>query len=205
MNQELELFEETIQVPKHLGVDGFMVLLRKLLVLPRLMNLNIDSRGQLSYKRYVRPGEDGRHVDVEMKTLTPSAILRNGQIDEVPEGDASSASIVVARMFQAMQDDGLYPVAFVSGTKSVFHEWHSDTCGVKFHKDLVYGLPFYRDAILEDSALFLCAAFGPGSGMVDVQKSYKAVMPEKGKVSAPPVGGFEVDVGAGKDFAKVMP
>lgn len=177
--EEYKEQRETVDVPRGTGVEGFLRAIGEILKLPRVQEVKVDARGKVSYIRFLREGENSKPVAVDFETLMPYAILRNSSVQEL-DAHSTDASKVVSAIFDVVSRDHLYPVAFVGGANTVFFEWYKSTTGVELYStEEVYGLPFYRDRMVEDYMLFLAAAYGRHSALVDVQKSYKILMPSR--------------------------
>ena len=169
---------ETIEVPKGTGIEGFMLAIRAVLQLPRLQTVQIDSRGKVSYKYFLREGEESRTLELDFDALMPYAIVRNGVVSEVlPMSE--NAAVVIGQMFTRAAADHVYPVAWLGGANSVLWEWFLASLGpdnpVHTAEDL-YGLPLLRDRMVDDQVLILCCAFSRGSSLIDTQRSYKLLM-----------------------------
>jgi hypothetical protein len=167
---------ESIEIPKGTGIEGFLRAIREILQLSRLQEIHVDARGKVSYKYFLREGETAKALDVEFESLMPYAIVRNGHVEEVlPRGN--NAAVVIGQMFAKAALDHVYPVAWVAGANTIFWEWFDKSTGQAslVHEEL-FGLPFVRDRMVEDPVLLLCTAYGRNASLTDTQRSYKLLM-----------------------------
>lgn len=175
--QEFQEVTETLEVPRHSGIEGFLIAIRGVLKLPRVVNLSIDARGKISYTRYARPEEPRKQVDIDFESVMPSQVIRAGSVQEVTlDGVKPEAFIPV--LFARAAADRVFPIAFVAGADSWFFRFHETTIGVKLTTDSAYGLPIYRDRHIPDEAFVLVCSYGPDGALVDAQVSYKMTIPE---------------------------
>jgi hypothetical protein len=168
---------ETVDVPKNTGVEGFMATVRKILSLPRIQVININAVGHIKYTRIVREEDDTVPLEVDFSTISPAGIIRNNELVEMEEDN--NPTHAVARMFEQIAQEHLFPVAWVSGPGSTFWLWH-ERAKLKMSpsKDQAYGLPFLYDENFPSSTLVLCTGYTRMSAMIDVKKSFKMLMPE---------------------------
>lgn len=172
---EYKLIEDSIEVPKNTGKEGFLHTIREILYLPRVQNIFIDSKGKVSYKRYIMNGESPT-VSIDFEGLQPWHIVRNGEVEELQVG-AYSAAVIITSLLDRVVEDKLRPIAFVLGANSVFWDWYSMTTGAPVDsREYICGLPIYTDRQTPDSALILCGAYTERASLIDTQKSYKVEM-----------------------------
>jgi hypothetical protein len=178
---EYEELRDTIDVPRGTGIQGFLRAIEEILKQPRVQEVKIDSRGKVSYLRYLRKGEANLPLSIDFDTLQPYAILRNARDIVEITGVSPNASMSLLTMFRTCSRDKLFPVAFIGGANTVLFEWHKKTTGVVLDvdQDAVLGYPFYRDHLIEDPTLFLAAAYSRNAALVDVQRAYKMLMPAR--------------------------
>lgn len=181
MNQPQQEYEEVtdkLDVPGTAGIEGFILAIRSVLKMPRVMNVQIDSRGQISYTRWARREEPRKHIEVDFETVSPAAIIRNGKLVELDvEAILDNAAICVAAVFHRAATDHMFPVAWVVGRETFLPDWHYRTTGVKLPPESAYGLPVFRDRFIPDETLLLACAYGPGAAMIDARAAYKITMP----------------------------
>lgn len=173
-----EFKEETqsIEVPKNVGVEGFIHTVRELLRRPRLQEIRIDARGKVVYRQYVRQGEQN-NVSIEFGELAPSGVIRNTDLQEVPVRSGANAASVIGYMLDIASTDRMHPIAFVSGPGSLFGEWYCHSTGMQLRSSThVFGLPLLLDRLIPDTALILCAGYGKDAAMIDTQRAYKVEM-----------------------------
>lgn len=172
---------QTIRVPSNSGVDGFLRTLRDILKLSGVLDINIDARGKVTYRRAVPKTEDGTsqfNIGVDFSGVQPHGVVRNAHVEEVTMYDGVSASVVVGALCDMARTVRLHPTAFVSGANSTFWEWHKASTGLLLrNRDHLYGLPFLSDRLIPDTALLLCAGFGRDSAFKDTRNVYKVEMP----------------------------
>lgn len=168
----------TVEIPKNVGVKGFLRALEDILKLPRVQEISIDARGKITYRHYVREGEPQRPLQVDFDTLQPYAVIRNSNVVELADPDLNAA-VALGQLFNMAASDHLFPVAIVAGANTKLWTWYavSTTLSLSSREEL-YGLPFLIDRHLEDNHVVLCAAYTRGAALIDTQKSYKFVIPE---------------------------
>lgn len=175
---EYQEVRDTIEVPKNTGRQGFLRAIEDILKLPRLQGINIDARGKVDFRYYLREGEPKKALETDFETLEPYAIIRNSILRELVEPD-ENAAVALGQLFDGAATDHLFPVAFVGGASSLFWAWYEETTGLALgSREELYGIPFLNDRSLEDYVLVLCAGFTRGSALIDTQRSYKLVIPE---------------------------
>jgi hypothetical protein len=169
--------DESIEVPKGTGSAGFLQAISGILKLPRVQSINIDSRGKVSYKYFVRKGEETPALKMDFASLKPFAAIRNSEsVDEISPNVV--AAIALGELFDAAACDHLFPTALVTGTNTLFWNWARATGLVLTSREEVFGVPFMTDQQVPDSSLILGAAYARGAALIDIRKSYKLVIPE---------------------------
>lgn len=168
--------KEEVEVPRGSGLEGFIATFRKILELPRVQYVHVE-KGKVSFCRSVRPEEPKKPLGVDFESLMPSHIIRGVELLE--EAEEVNAANAVCRLLRRVGVMHLHPIAFASGTKTHFWEWHSKSTGIdlKDRPDQLYGLPFLRDEHLPDEALFICAAYSKGAALIDSSHALKMIMP----------------------------
>jgi hypothetical protein len=174
---EYKEITESIDVPTHSGLEGFFVALRKILKMPRVTNVNIDARGKVSYTRFARAEEPRKTIDIDFDAVSPGALVRNIELQELDVPMASGAAVAIAALFSAASSDHLYPIGFVTGANTVLPDWHLKSTGVKIPVDSLYGFPLYKDRFIPDETLLLVTGYSLETSLPDAQKSYKIAMP----------------------------
>lgn len=170
---------DTLDIPSHAGIEGFLLAIRQILRMPRVTSIVVDASGKISYTRYARPEEPRKNIEADFDSVAPNALVRNALIQELDSHDQKNAAICIAGMFNAAAADHMYPVGFVTGANSNLYAWHASTTGIRLDRENVYGLPVYPDRFIPDDALLLVTAYARGGSLVDVQKSYKLAMPSR--------------------------
>lgn len=173
---------QAIQVPENTGLEGFMRTLRTILKLPRVQEVRIDSRGQVSFRRFVADSEEeeakANNFGVDFDTLQPYYIVRNSKVQEFIPPPNLSAAVVLGLMFDKVAKDRLTPLSFVTGKTSALWDWYRYTTGHQLEdRETLFGLPLRTDRHLPDTVLLLCAGFGRDASFIDTQASYKVEMP----------------------------
>lgn len=180
MNSEFQEVTDTVEVPTHAGVEGFLAAIRKIIKQPRVTQLNIDVAGKVTYTRFARPEEPRKHIEVDFESVAPGAIVRNLELEELNAFHLlDNAAVCIAAMFQAASLEQMYPVGFVTGANSSLFDWHKQTTGVVLINNTAYGYPIFRDRFIPDETLLLVTAFARGAGLMDARKSYKIAMPSR--------------------------
>lgn len=175
---EFEEVTETVEVPKNTGRAGFMRVIEDILKLPRVQDINIDSRGKVKYRYFLREGESKQPVTTDFKTLEPYSAIRNSIVQELVEPD-DNAAVGVGQLFDGAAQDRLVPIAFVASPTTTFWTWYEETTGIALaSREELYGVPFLSERALEDYVLVLCAGYTRGSALIDTQRSYKLVIPK---------------------------
>ena len=190
---DLELVEESLQVPSSTGMEGFILVIRKILKLSKVQSIHIDASGRMTWSRLaVSAAAESQDWAGEalFDKVSPGFIIRNNDIEEleVPLEPLQG----IARIFQKAALQHLHPVAWVSGPRSAFWAWHARAVGFSMSagKDEVYGFPFLYDKEIPEDTLILCTAYERGSAMIDVKKSFKLVMLNTAPVSIPHAESF---------------
>lgn len=167
-----------VEVPRNAGVRGFLKAIEDILKLPRVQDIHIDARGKVSYRHFLREGEERKALSVDFGSLMPYAVIRNSQCVELVDPDLN-ACVAAGQLFNMAAGDHLHPVALVGGANTGFWKWLEHSTGLVVPSEHeVFGVPFMRDRQLEDYVLVLCAAYARGAALVDTQKSYKLVIPQ---------------------------
>ena len=169
-----------LTVPRGAGIPGFLRTIEGILRLPRVKSLAVDSKGMLSYVRAIpETEEDPDPIRVELDTLLPGHAIRSSEVVEVPMLDQSSPLRSVVKLLVQAQQDGLHPVAFVSGPGTPLWRWLEEYEGYPpGQRDTLLGHPYYEDEYPPPYGLFLCASEVRGGALADVQKTYKLLIPE---------------------------
>lgn len=171
--------EKIIEIPRGTGRDGFLKTIESILRQPRVQEININTKGQVSYRRFASPEEPEIEVRIDFESLMPWSIIRNTELEELTPLDNANAAVVISQMFAAASRDHLRPVAFAGHPQSLFWEWHGVTTTVMLTKEEAYGLPFMADERIPKQALILCVAYGRDARLVDTRKAYKITIPRR--------------------------
>jgi hypothetical protein len=189
---DYELKSETFEVPKNTGTEGFLLAIKTILKMPKVQGISIDARGKVTYQQFVERGEFHEvGPTISFETLMPYACVRNGSIKELVSNEKSPA-ITIAKMFQVVARERLYPVAWVTGANTTLWDWFRKYSGLEMeNQEDFYGLPVLTDRHLDDYVLVLATSFGRSTNIVDVQKSFKIIMPQRKEDALDRDGGGE--------------
>ncbi|WP_394831795.1 hypothetical protein LVJ94_35295 [Pendulispora rubella] len=166
--------EETIEIPKGTGVEGFMHAVRAALRRPRLQEVRIDARGKITITHFLRQGEERAPLEIDFEALMPYAVVRQGEVVEIMP-KSTHAATVVGEMFAAAARDHLCPVAWVASPASHLWRWYEGATAIALAGDF-HGLPVLPDRLVEDNVLLLSAGYGRQATFAEIQKSYKIVI-----------------------------
>jgi hypothetical protein len=166
---EYKLISDEVEIPKNTGMEGFLHTVKEILKLPRVQSINIDARGKVKYERYLADGEEPK-IGIDFKGLEPWGVIRNGEVEELSV-PMKSAMSVLDMVFEFVQREKFFPIAFVTGANSILESWMR--CSPKTS---LFGLPIYRDRNCPDTVLLLCAAYSRDAALIDTQKSFKIEM-----------------------------
>jgi hypothetical protein len=169
---------ETVEVPKNTGVRGFLRVVEDILKRPRVQGIEIDARGKVSFRYFARKGEENLPLRTDFETLMPYMVVRNGKAVELSD-PSIHAPTAVGQLFDMAAVDHLYPVAWVAGSNTKLWDWYVRSTNFNpSSREEFFGLPFLTDRNIPDETLLLGAAFARGAALIDLQKSYKIVIPE---------------------------
>lgn len=168
---------KTKEIPKGVGVDGYLSVVREVLQLDRVQRVEITV-GQVAWTRFKHAGETESIVGMDLDTLLPYAVIRTREVVELVEWDPrAGAAAVLGEMFWNADRDGLHPVAFVAHPATHLHKWYNETSGGVLPRDNVFGVPLLPDQNLEPETIILCAGYVRGAALVDTVRSYKIAIP----------------------------
>lgn len=170
---------EKIEVPKQVGVEGFLHAIKAILTLPNVKEIKITSNGEVSYRYFLPKDAKMAPLKVNFESLEPYAVVRNsGSIVELGEPDYNAA-VALGQLFNMVALDHLHPIGFVSSPNSNLWAWYEETTSIKLpNKEGLLGLPFWGDRMIEDATLVLAAGFARDAGLIDTHKSYKLCIPK---------------------------
>ncbi len=181
-----ELVTESVDVPKNTGVEGFLLAIRQILKRrQRVQKIEIDARGKVSYSHYARAEDNRTPIEIDFDSVSPNAAIRNADVRELII-EETAPQIVIPKMLARASIDQMFPVAFVTGANTVLFDWIKKETGIDFPDGTAFGLPVLRDRHIPDETLVLATSFGPHGALVDVQRSYKVVMPPRAVPKADP-------------------
>lgn len=174
--------EETIDIPLESGIDGFLLGIRQILALSRVVELRVHGNGKLTYKRWVRDEDEANaNLRIDFESVTPIGVIRNNDVVDVGVvDDKVSPAVAVCRLLHRVQVDYMYPTVLVVGANSVFFDWFRG-CGIDIQKNAerFFGHQLVRDRFVEDDTLLVCASYGPGGSLIDTRTTYKLLLPPR--------------------------
>jgi hypothetical protein len=169
--------KKSVGVPKGTGIRGFLAAIEEILKLPRLQNIEVNAKGVVTYRHFVREGEAEKPLDIDFDSLTPYAAIRNNELTELTDLPENPAEALGCMLDHAAADH-MHPVAFVGGANTSFWSWYKRSTGQAFtSRETLFGLPFLTDRHIDDAALVLCSAFGQTTALIDTVRSYKLSIP----------------------------
>jgi hypothetical protein len=148
----------------------------------------VDSAGRVSYTCFRREEETLNPVEVNFDSLLPYAVIRNAIVEDVGmfSMQENALKCIVGLFYQAAVE-GLHPVAFLVGSKSVLPDWYRISTGLPIIAGSLFGYPIYADNDVPSEVLLLSTSYHEGGGLPDVHKSYKALISgEPPALVAPP-------------------
>lgn len=174
----MEYLERTdsVTVPKNAGVPGLLKFLGALLhEIPRVKEVVIKHTGQVEYTWYVpKDGSGTKTLEVQFESLKPYAIIRNASIQEVAAPDPVRA---VPALFNACQNDRLYPICLVTGADTHLWRWAAAVYGTPdVQAETFFGYPVIQDREVPDDVLILCASYARTQHITDTYRSYKVTL-----------------------------
>ena len=175
---QLEEKTNTISVPKEAGVPGLIETVRTILRLSRVMNVEINHRGVVTYRRFVPVGEPGGAPVIDFAGLSPNGVIRNSVVKELPyERPGCHAPDLIFSMFDAVRDDGYFPICFVTGADTTLWRWYAHSAGLEApERDVFYGYPLFFDRMIPDDVLILCAGYDRNATIGDTLASFKLAL-----------------------------
>lgn len=166
-------------IPQGSGSTGLMRTMEVISKLPRVQNITVNARGEVTYAYLVRPGQAEYNIGIELASLEPYAVVRSCEaIKTLTRVEGENASLTITRLFRAVAVDHMNPIGFVVGTNSRLFPWFLASTGLdlaEFH-DVFYGLPLYKDRHMPDETLVLCAGYLRGGALPDVTIAYSLVL-----------------------------
>lgn len=171
---------ETIEVPKQSGVEGFLHALKSILTLPNVKRIEITSNGQVSYRYFLPKDAKSAPLKLNFESLEPYAVIRNaGLVTELAFPD-HNAAVALGQLFNMAALNHLHPLALAGSPNSELWTWYEETTSIKLlNKESLFGLPYLSDRKFEDGTLILCAGFSRDGGLIDTHKSYKLCIPQQ--------------------------
>lgn len=173
---DYQLVQNSIDVKKGTGVEGFLRVIKQILKLPRLQTVTIEAKGKISYDRYIIGSESKEPVEVGYDDLEPYSVVRNGIVDSV-EFLSSNPAVVLSLLLDRVVKDQLHPCALVTGANTILPTWFSHGTGrALFTTEYVCGLPVYLDRNIPDNVLIVGGAYTRDADLTTVQKFYRLEM-----------------------------
>lgn len=172
-----------IQVPKNIGVEGFIKAIREALRLPRVQRIVIDELGKVTTSYFEKTGVLSRSPIAEdfFDDVSPYNIVRNTKVVEIPYGDENCA-IAAGQLFHKASLDGLLPTAFIVSPNTWLWDWYKETTRLPVDAGgTLYGLPVESDRFVGDETLILCAGYRRDGALTDTVCCYKMLIPRTPK------------------------
>ena len=170
---------DTIEVPPNTGLEGFLHTVRTLLRLSKVQEIRIDARGTITCRRYAKPNDSDRNLGIDFSELQPSGIVRNTNVEEVAVYEGANAAVVVGGLLDVVAAEQYKPLAFMTGADTVLWDWYRTSTRVSLkNKEMLHGLPLYRDRLIPDTALILVSGYGRDAALSDARRSHKIEMPQ---------------------------
>lgn len=169
----------TVEVPRNVGIKGFLLAIEGILKLPRVQDINIDARGKVHYRHFAREEETNTPLRLDFDGISPYSIIRNGKVTEV-EMVGTDATTNLARAFELASMDHVFPIAWVASTNTRFWKWFEASYGFrKKERDELFGYPFLTEPRhIPEDVILLCTGYARGGEMSDTQCSYKLMVPQ---------------------------
>jgi len=177
---EFEEFAETVDVPRNTGTEGFLQLIRSILKLGRVQEIVIGATGRVSYK-YRAPRVAAKFNPEQLfDSVSPAYVVRNSELRELRVPDDCHSVEVLFVMMRAARLDGAEPIAWVVGADTILPTWLVQRSSLlddyNYPSDSMLGLPVFKDRMMPDESLTLCAGPRRGGELVDTTMAYKIAM-----------------------------
>lgn len=168
----------TIQVPKNVGLDGFLLTIKTVLKMARVQDITINSLGMVTYRRFVLEGEPA-NTGVSFDEIEPYNIIRNTDIQTLQVGHTTPAASAIGQLFDLAATQQYSPLGFVMSPGSKFWDWYFTSTGYDVqNKDTLMGLPVYNDRHMPEDRIVLAVGYGRDATMIDARKSFQLVVPQ---------------------------
>jgi len=174
------------KVPPGLGVDGFLHIVKSLLLsLTRLQHITIDHTGRIVYAWHAPEEAELSPLAFDFADVQPYNIVRNSIVEDVLCDDDCSPVLRVYTLFHRAALERFSPVGIVTGKNPQWLDEYERALGFMRHHGhasptTLYGLPVYKDEQCPDHVVLLCASYGRAGVLSDTYKCYKThVLPER--------------------------
>lgn len=175
--------EDKLQVPANTGIEGFILLFRKILTTPRVQHIAVNVRGEVTVQRLVAdedPSVDVGPLEIDFGPLQLPAIVQRAEAVSIDQPLGLPDERIIPYLLSAVQDAHLYPTLFVVQSCSAFRKWLTETTGCVFAGGC-FGLGLEEDPTLPEDALLLLAAPEPSNVPLNATHKFRAALPFTGK------------------------
>jgi len=172
-----------LQVPKNIGVEGFIKAIREALRLPRVQRIVIDEAGRVTTTYIARVGEAVRSPVAEnfFDEVSPYNIARNSVVVEEKYGHENCA-VAMAQLFHRASLGNLIPTTFITSPNTWLWDWYKETTSLEVDAGgTLFGLPVETDRFIGDEAVLLCAGYKRDGSLIDTVCCYKMLIPRTPK------------------------
>ena len=179
---ELEQVNEVVEVPRHTGTEGFIQLIRTILKLGRVQDIHVQANGKVAFKYLAVKSEDRPAFNPEQlfERASPACVVRNSTLQEIKASPQDNAVETLFHVMRAARLDSVEAVAWATGAGTLLPVWLTQRSGLsedmRHPLDVLLGLPVWKDRMLPDESLVLCAGPNRGADLVDTTHSYKIAM-----------------------------
>ena len=179
---DFEQVSGVVDVPRNTGTEGFIQLIRSILKLGHVQDIHVTANGKVSYKYLAVKSADRPEFNPEQlfERASPSCVVRNSTLVEVRVDERKSSVETLVLVTRSAQLDGVVPNAWVTGANTLLFKWLPSRSNISAEQlqpgTILFGLPIYRDRMLPDESLILCASPCAGADLVDTTHAYKIAM-----------------------------
>lgn len=175
--------EEKLKVPANTGIEGFILLFRKILTTPRVQRIEVNLHGEVHVERLVAaedPEKDIGPMEIDFGPLQLPAIVQRAEAVAISQPLGMPNERIIPHLLSAVQVDHLYPILFVVQDRIKFQKWLEATVGCLFGGGC-FGLGLEEDPELPEDALLLLAGPEPSSVPLNATHKFRAALPFQGK------------------------
>ena len=169
----------TVDVPRNAGIEGFIKLIRSILGIRGVQEILITGAGKVTYKYVGERSKEEFNPETWFESVQPAYILRNSLLIEMPMVHPDSL-VTLFLMMRHARLDNVEPIAWATGAGNLLPQWlaRGSAIGDAFiHPiDTLLGLPVFKDRMIPDESLTLCAGPIRGADLIETTRSYKIAM-----------------------------